>query len=249
MVLGIGGALVAAVGGSLAWISRRRPSADVDDQGGSDSSGRGPARDLARALASGYAVASPAERACFTSLLALAATVPSTRALTYAREQRRRIRPVRNLSGGDFRVHHQLPGIALAFGAGATGVLTDRPGLKPWLGVPLGVGVGLTIDEAAVLIEREDLYWNSEWLAWAEGLAALGGLAALSGRFVVRGSRALSAGSEADRAVRGYCARERKKVTIKDAYAVSTKDGRPAVRGTCPDCGAAIFRFGRLTGD
>jgi hypothetical protein len=41
----------------------------------------------------------------------------------------------------------------------------------------------------------------------------------------------------------GYCVKERKKVAIKDPERTVSKDGRQAVRGTCPDCGAKIFRF------
>jgi hypothetical protein len=43
--------------------------------------------------------------------------------------------------------------------------------------------------------------------------------------------------------VEGYCVKERKKVTIKDPEKTVTKNGREAVRGTCPDCGTTIFRF------
>ena len=49
-------------------------------------------------------------------------------------------------------------------------------------------------------------------------------------------------------AVEGYCVKERKKVEIADPRAVKTKNGRDAIRGTCPDCGASIFRMGKLPG-
>ena len=48
--------------------------------------------------------------------------------------------------------------------------------------------------------------------------------------------------------VEGYCVKERKKVQIAEPKAVKTKNGRDAVRGKCPDCGAAIFRMGKLPG-
>jgi hypothetical protein len=44
-------------------------------------------------------------------------------------------------------------------------------------------------------------------------------------------------------AVDGYCMKERKKVPIANPEPAVSKDGRSAVRGTCPDCGAKIFRF------
>jgi hypothetical protein len=45
----------------------------------------------------------------------------------------------------------------------------------------------------------------------------------------------------------GYCVKERKKVEIKDAKQVTMKNGRPAIQGTCPDCGTKIFKIGKLT--
>jgi hypothetical protein len=39
----------------------------------------------------------------------------------------------------------------------------------------------------------------------------------------------------------GYCVKERKKVEIKDPQQVTMKNGRPAIQGTCPDCGTGLF--------
>lgn len=41
-----------------------------------------------------------------------------------------------------------------------------------------------------------------------------------------------------------YCFRCRTKRTIKHPQYVTLKNGRPAVRGVCPDCGNKIFRIG-----
>jgi hypothetical protein len=43
--------------------------------------------------------------------------------------------------------------------------------------------------------------------------------------------------------IEGYCMKERKKVAIANPEPTVSKDGRNAVRGTCPDCGSNIFRF------
>jgi hypothetical protein len=45
----------------------------------------------------------------------------------------------------------------------------------------------MTADEAVVLIEREDVYWNTERLAMAETLVALLGAAGLGAEFLRRG--------------------------------------------------------------
>ena len=44
----------------------------------------------------------------------------------------------------------------------------------------------------------------------------------------------------------GYCVKERKKVEIKDAQQITMKNGRPAIQGTCPDCGTKIFKIGKM---
>jgi hypothetical protein len=209
---------------------------------------------IVRTTARGYRRASQGERAGFGLLFSFALAIGAARAITYVREQRRPVRPFKNLSGGPYRVHHYLPGIGLVLVGGTLGLITGDERLKPWLALCLGAGTGLTLDEAAVLIEREDVYWNTERLSFAEALLALGGAAALAARFFHRANSSHpsrpSTGESRSRApmntVDGYCARERKKVDIDRAEAVVTKDGRPAIRGVCPDCGAKIFRFGRL---
>lgn len=45
---------------------------------------------------------------------------------------------------------------------------------------------------------------------------------------------------------KGYCVKERKQVVIQDPEEVQMKNGRPAITGTCPDCGTKIFRIGKL---
>jgi len=45
----------------------------------------------------------------------------------------------------------------------------------------------------------------------------------------------------------GYCVKEKKKIEIKDPEQVTMKNGRPAVKGTCPDCGTKVFKIGKLT--
>jgi len=44
----------------------------------------------------------------------------------------------------------------------------------------------------------------------------------------------------------GYCVKERKKVEIKDPEQITMKNGRPAIKGTCPDCGTKIFKIGKM---
>ena len=42
-----------------------------------------------------------------------------------------------------------------------------------------------------------------------------------------------------------YCVKCRKKVEIQDAEETKLKNGRPAVKGTCGECGTKVFRIGK----
>ena len=45
-----------------------------------------------------------------------------------------------------------------------------------------------------------------------------------------------------------YCVKCRTKREIKDPEEVTLKNGRPAVKGTCPECGTNVFRIGKTLG-
>ena len=43
----------------------------------------------------------------------------------------------------------------------------------------------------------------------------------------------------------GYCMKCRVKREIKNAKAVTMKNGKPATQGECPNCGTKMFRIGK----
>jgi hypothetical protein len=91
---------------------------------------------------------------------------------------------------GRRHIHHFVPGIALLLMAGAAGILTRDESLQPRLAVPFGVGMGLTLDESALLLELEDVYWSPEGLVSVQitlAVAALIGVLTLGLRFARRG--------------------------------------------------------------
>jgi len=45
--------------------------------------------------------------------------------------------------------------------------------------------------------------------------------------------------------MQAYCVKCRKKVDIKDARAITMKNGRPATQGVCPVCSTKVFRIGK----
>jgi Zn finger protein HypA/HybF involved in hydrogenase expression len=46
--------------------------------------------------------------------------------------------------------------------------------------------------------------------------------------------------------VEAYCVKCRAKREIKDPQETTLKNGRPAVKGTCPKCGTNVFRIGKM---
>ena len=112
--------------------------------------------------------------------------------MTYALRERPTVGPFRNLRVGRRRIHHYVPGIVIAFAAGTAAILSRDERFEPVLAVPFGVGMGLTLDESALLLELEDVYWSREG-SWAcrsplTVIAMLGALA-LGLRFLRRGER------------------------------------------------------------
>ena len=101
-----------------------------------------------------------------------------------------RVGPFRNLQIGQRHIHHFVPGILLAFGAGAAAILTDNEEIEPRLALVFGTGMGLTLDESALLLELDDVYWSREGVLSVQiTLAAMALISAsvLGLRFLRRG--------------------------------------------------------------
>jgi hypothetical protein len=89
-------------------------------------------------------------------------------------------------------VHHFVPGIAIAFLTGGAGLVTSNEKVEEALAFPFGAGIGLTLDEAALLLQLEDVYWTREGLLSVQisfGGAALLGSAILALRMLRTGER------------------------------------------------------------
>ncbi|HEY8741241.1 MAG TPA: DUF5679 domain-containing protein [Candidatus Dormibacteraeota bacterium] len=46
-------------------------------------------------------------------------------------------------------------------------------------------------------------------------------------------------------AVTGYCLKDKKQVEISNPQEITMKNGKPAITGTCPECGTKIFKIGK----
>jgi len=45
--------------------------------------------------------------------------------------------------------------------------------------------------------------------------------------------------------MQAYCVKCRAKREMRDARAITMKNGRPATQGVCPTCGTKMFRIGK----
>jgi hypothetical protein len=138
----------------------------------------------------GYQEMSTRANATFNLLTSFVVTFVGVRTITWTLRSRDSVGPFRNVVLGRRHIHHYVPGIILAFGAGAAAILTRNEEIEPMLAIPFGAGMGLTLDESALLLELEDVYWNREGLLGVQislAVAALIGALSLGVRFIRRG--------------------------------------------------------------
>jgi hypothetical protein len=148
--------------------------------------------ETARVAREGYRVVSTRENSMFNLLTSFAATFLLARSITYVLRAHGNVGPFRNLRVARRHIHHYVPGIVIAFASGTGAILTRNERLEPILAIPFGVGMGLTLDESALLLELEDVYWSREGLLSVQitltVIAMLGALA-LGLRFLRRGEQ------------------------------------------------------------
>lgn len=138
----------------------------------------------------GYRDVPSSENALFNLFTSFATTLVSVRGITALLRDRRRVGPFRNVRLGRRHIHHFVPGIALTFVSGSAAIAIRRPGLESWLAIPFGIGMGLTLDESALLLELDDVYWSEEGIVSVQvALTVLAMLSAvaLAERFLERG--------------------------------------------------------------
>jgi len=159
------------------------------------------ARETVEVLRAGYRSGPANELAVLNLSLSFGASFALARAVTHS--IRRGRGGFRNVVIGRRHIHHFVPGILLVLLSGAASIGLRREALEPWLALPFGAGAALIVDETALLIELEDVYWTERGgLSVDVGLgtaSVLAGLALLV-RVVRRGEAAvLAQGERADR--------------------------------------------------
>jgi hypothetical protein len=142
------------------------------------------------AARAGYQEAPVLENATFMLLTSFVTIFISARGISYMLRRRRSVGPFRDLKLGHRHIHHFVPGIALLMLSGGAAILTRDEALEPKLAVLFGAGMGMTLDESALLLELEDVYWSEEGLVGVQitlAVAALFAALALALKFTRRG--------------------------------------------------------------
>lgn len=139
---------------------------------------------------SGYSAAPRAETVLFNLLAGFLGAFALVRLSTWSiREQ---WGPFRNVRIQGRHIHHFVPGILLAFSSGVAALLAGDDDLEQRLALPLGAGIGLTFDEAALLLDLEDVYWTRQGLLSVQlslGATAMLSIAIVTLRMLRRGEQ------------------------------------------------------------
>jgi hypothetical protein len=161
-VLGIlaGGAVITVFGAELTrvWrlgtLPRSRQITSEEDR-------RGRVGEAWMTLREGYAVSRTRENALFNMLASFTVAFGITRTITWTIREHGGFGPIKDVVVGDRHIHHFLPGGILALAAGGVAIGT-KADLDKYLAFPFGVGVALVLDESALLLELDDVYWTEE---------------------------------------------------------------------------------------
>jgi len=199
----------AAVALEYVHVWRRGRARLPTDAGGAEvlSAGAEAALETVEVAVEGYRTGSVSENALLNLLVSFSITFGVARASTHVLRSSggRRVGPFRNLRVGRHHIHHFVPGIVLALLAGGASITARDQQLDPWLAVPFGVGAALTLDEAALLLQLEDVYWTEDGLVSVQitfAAIALLATAAVTVRLLRRGERrVLGAPPRSDSAV------------------------------------------------
>jgi hypothetical protein len=155
---------------------------------------RGPPRQTVAALREGYRAGPANEASVLNLFLSFGVTFAGARAVTALIHSGRG--PLRDVHVGRRHIHHFVPGILVCLVAGGTSIALRHEAIDHWLAIPFGAGAALVLDEAALLLELEDVYWSDEGLLSVEiglGTVAVLGSLGIILRIVRRGEESLSA--------------------------------------------------------
>jgi hypothetical protein len=110
----------------------------------------------------GYKVSRTRENSLFNMLAGFTTTFGITRWITWMIRTHGGIGPIKDVKVGSRHIHHFIPGGVLSLAAGGAAIGMKGSDFDRYLAIPFGVGVALVLDESALLLELEDVYWTEE---------------------------------------------------------------------------------------
>jgi len=121
----------------------------------------------------------PRQERLFISSVAFLGGFAAARAITHAIQHR--IGPFHNLSVGGRHLHHLVFGIGGLLGVGylwlvLIGIEEQRKGALRTTAALYGVGSALTLDEFALWLNLQDVYWAKQGRESIDAVALFGGL-------------------------------------------------------------------------
>ena len=88
--------------------------------------------------------------------------------------------PFGNVKAGGLHIHHVVPGVVLTVIGGFGAVASGRHGVGPAVcAVLFGMGAGLVLDEFALILHLDDVYWTEEGRKSVEVVAVTAALVGL----------------------------------------------------------------------
>jgi hypothetical protein len=183
---------VAAIAGEYGRVWRRGSAPTPLEADGVLQAAEEAAAETVAVAVAGYQDVSPYQRALFNLFSSFLISFGSARGIAHLLRGRsgRRVGPFRDIVLGRRHIHHFVPGIALAFASGTAAFLVRSDAAKERLALGFGTGMGMTLDESALLLELEDVYWTEEGILSLQitlTVIALMGALAVALRFVRRG--------------------------------------------------------------
>ncbi len=169
---------------------RRRESREADTPEGFVDAAGYATRDTLTVARRGLVATPHSERVLFNILQGFLGAFAIARLSTWG--IRRGRGPFRNVSIRGRHIHHFVPGIVLAFGSAIAALTSRDEAVESALSIPFGVGMGLTMDEAALLLDLRDVYWTRQGLLSVQ--VSLGVTATLAA--TILGLRMLRRGEE-----------------------------------------------------
>jgi len=175
-----GGAVVTVFGAEVARVWRLG-MLPVSREEAASAEKIGKVRHAARVMREGYSVSRTRENSLFNMLASFSVTFGITRGITWHIREHGGLGPIQNVIVGKRHIHHFIPGGILAMSAGALAIGMKGDKADKYLALPFGIGVALVLDESALLLELEDVYWTEEGVLSVQIVfAAMAMLAALA---------------------------------------------------------------------